>query len=85
MPQNSRGAFPYPMFGRFSHRLSALVGRTILDFGRLCLLWSLDIRSPISDSLCANSRTLDIGKAPRLFCGIPYLRFCWVMLVFVLL
>ena len=54
-------AFPYPMFGRFTHTLSALDRHypgSFLDnvcFCGQCL--------PISDRVCVNSRTLDNGKA----------------------
>ena len=52
-------AFPYPVFGRFAYSLSALCGHCFL----VIMLIGFGQCPPISDSLCANSRTLDIGKA----------------------
>ena len=40
-------------------------------FWMLCLWEALNVSSPISDSLYANSRTLDIGKACRLIFPHP--------------
>lgn len=53
-------AFPYPVFGRFTYTVSALYGHCFLF-----LLSGIGFVqcSSISDTVCVNSRTLDIGKA----------------------
>ena len=52
--------FPYPVFGRFAYRASALYGHCLCNWGGDGLV--LRLCPSISDALYANSRTLDIGK-----------------------
>ena len=54
-------AFPYPVFGRFAYRVSALYGHCLCNWDGDGLV--LRLCPSISDTLYANSRTPDIGKA----------------------